>query len=138
MAPVKKRRSSILRILSLLLVVGGVAGFCFFVLLPSRGAWVKSRALFQALANARSVKIVEFERMWIGPELVFSQVAASPAQIASLRAATGSWFAPGPPFMTMCFKPHHRVEIVRADGSEFHFEVCFLCQNFVLGEGVAM
>ena len=33
----------------------------------------------------------------------------------------------------MCFEPHHRIEIVRADGSELRFEVCFHCNNFEFG-----
>jgi hypothetical protein len=34
----------------------------------------------------------------------------------------------------MCFSPHHRVEVVREDGSLLQFDICFQCDNFTLGE----
>ena len=92
--------------------------------------------LSNALTNARSVSLVEFERdIWrTERELVFKRVASSPAQISLLRAATGAWVA-SVSARAMCYQPHHRVEIIRADGSEFHFEICFHCDNFDLGDG---
>lgn len=32
----------------------------------------------------------------------------------------------------MGFQPHHRVDVVRADGSQFHFVICFGSRNFAL------
>ena len=69
----------------------------------------------------------------MGLELVFSRVPASREQIVALRSATGAWMPPIPHRSTACYHPHHRVEIIRADGSEFRFEVCFQCQKFVMG-----
>src|SRR4029077_12957866 len=57
-----------------------------------------------------------------------------PQQVAALRSATGAWLAPIPPWQMMCFDPHHRVEIVRADGSTLRFDICFHCQNFTRDE----
>ena len=68
----------------------------------------------------------------IGPDLVFNRVLATPQQIAALRSATGAWHAPIPPWRVMCFEPHHRVEVVRADGSILRMDICFHCQNFKL------
>jgi type II secretory pathway pseudopilin PulG len=118
-------------------LVAVIAALVFYVVIPSQGAWAYARTLSDALHNARSVTLVEFERGMFGPELVFSRVSASPQQIAALRSATGAWFAPIPTWRMNCFTPHHRVEIVRADGSYLLFEICFQCQNFTLGESRA-
>ena len=68
------------------------------------------------MVNARSVTIVEFEQyLWTDRELVFQRVEASPSQIVALQAATGGWFVSKPMLQMMCFQPHHRIEVVRAD-----------------------
>jgi hypothetical protein len=128
-----KNRISLRRIALLLLFVAAIAAFIFLVAIPSQEAWSYARTLSGALTNARSVTLIEFQRDILGPELVFARVAASPQQIAALRSATGAWYAPIPPRRTACFSPHHRVEIVRADGSTLRFDVCFHCNNFTLG-----
>lgn len=130
----KRNRFSLLRIALILLVLASVATFVFRFVLPSRAAWRYASILSNALQNARSVTLVEFQRDIVGPELVLSRIPASPEQIAELRAATGAWFAPIPPWRMKCFDPHHRVEIIRADGSTLRFDICFHCQNFTLGE----
>jgi hypothetical protein len=108
------------------------------VIIPSRENWDNAQRLSDALTHARSVILVEFERdIWrTRRELVFTRVAASPAQISSLRAATGAWVA-SVSGRAMCYEPHHRVEILQADGSELRFEMCFHCDNFSLGNNLA-
>jgi hypothetical protein len=128
-----KPRISLRRILLLLLPVAAVAAFIFGVAIPSQMAWKSARTLSDALTDARSVTLVEFQQEMFGLELVFSRVPASREQIVALRTATGAWMAPIPHRSTTCYQPHHRVEIIRADGSEFRFEVCFQCQKFVMG-----
>jgi hypothetical protein len=100
------------------------------LLWSSAEAWSSSRRLSSALRDAQNVTFVEFTRGLISGELVFRRVTASPEDIARLKSATSPWFAVIPPWKAMCFTPHHRIEIVRADRSEMRFEVCFLCHNF--------
>ena len=120
--------------LFLLLIAVGYA----IVIIPSRENWDNAQRLSDALTHARSVSLVEFERdIWrTERELVFRRVEASPAQISSLRAATGAWVA-SVSGRAMCYQPHHRVEILQADGSELRFEMCFHCDNFILGNNNA-
>lgn len=99
--------------------------------------WQYSHDISKALSGARSVRLVEFQRDFSSEhEFVFQRILASPAQISALRAATVE-AGPTDNLVTLCaFDPHHRVEIVRADGSEFRLEVCFLCNGFaILGNG---
>lgn len=134
----KSPRVNFRRILLLLSIVAAVAAFFFFAVIPSHKAWAHARTLSDALTNARSVTIVEFERGFSGPELVFSRGPASPRDIAAFRTAIGAWYSPIPRGRATCFKPHHRVEIVRADGSVLRFEVCFHCRNFTLDDSDAV
>ena len=130
-----KRRLRLIRITSLLLVVLGVAALICYVIIPSQPAWNYARTLSAAMKDARAVTLVEFERSFSGRvELVFQRVAATPAQMAALRSATSAWYAPIPRWKANCYNPHHRIEIVRADGSKLRFEMCFQCQNFKWGE----
>src|ERR1043166_3530254 len=130
----KKKPISLFRIALLLAVLAATAAFVFLVAMPSAEAWQYASTLAAALKNSRSVTFVEFQQNIFGPELVFARVPASSEQVTALRAATGAWFAPIPQRRALCFEPHHRVEIVRADGSLLRFNICFHCQNFALGE----
>ncbi len=65
-------------------------------------------------------------------------VALTPGQILELAGTTAAFYnlafsSSG----TLCYTPHHRVEIVRADGSKkFRFEICFECDKYQYsGEG---
>src|SRR4051794_17210253 len=118
-----------LRRFSLLLLIPGIAAIIAFFQIRSQDTVRHARALSNALTNARSVTLIEFERGLVGPELVFNRLAASPQQIAALHSATGWWFAPIPRGRRNCLDPHHRVEIVRADGSTLRLDNCFHCQN---------
>jgi hypothetical protein len=133
---VKKRRISILRILVLLVAVGAGAASLFLFIFPSAEQRRYSRMLSVALVNARSVTLVEFDEPFFDGELVFKRVQASAAQIESIRDATKGWFE-RIRLRASCFKPHHRIEVIRADGSEFRFDICFQCNNFVAGDSRA-
>jgi hypothetical protein len=98
--------------------------------LSIREGWRSSHRLSAALKGARAVSFVEFTRGMISGELIFSRVTAKADDIARLKTATSPWFAVVPPWKAMCFTPHHRVEIVREDGSQTRFDICFLCHNF--------
>ena len=86
-----------------------------------------SYRLSKALRNARSVSFVEYER-----DLLLARRAATPEDISRFRRATSPWFMPFEQGRSLCFEPHHRVEIVSADGTKLKFLVCFMCSNFDL------
>src|SRR5689334_7167230 len=112
-----KQPISLRRIFRLLLMVFCLAVLTFLLIIPVGLSWSNAHTLSTALTNPRSVSLVEFERSPHGTELVFHRVTATPAQIDALRAATSAWYAPISLLRNNCFAPHHRVEIVRADGT---------------------
>jgi hypothetical protein len=97
-----------------------------------RDTWISSHRLSNALRNARAVTFVEFTPAREGGLFELARKAATPEEIARFRSATSPWFLPFGPRSALCSEPHHRVEIVRADGTELTFYVCFLCLNFFL------
>jgi hypothetical protein len=101
-----------------------------------RDTWKSSYRLSKALRNPRSVTFVEFTPVESGL-FVLARKAATPEDIAGFRSATSPWFLPFQPHGALCFNPHHRVEIVGADGTKLTFEVCFLCGNFYVDPLVA-
>lgn len=124
------------RIALLLTLLGAIGAFIYLVVIPSQKAWACARILSDAMANARSVSLVEFWRDERDQtELIFKRAAATQSQIEAIRNATGSLISPIPDSETKCFWPHHRIEIIRPDGSELRFEVCFMCQNFLMKGG---
>ena len=126
-------RAILLRILLLLCIgITLLVGLAFvFSGLEARKA---SLRLSSALHGAREVTFVEFQRGFSSHEVVFQRVPAKPADIARLKAATSPWSAFVPPWAANCFTPHHRIEITRADGTQTHLEICFLCHNFAFDE----
>ena len=101
-------------------------------LYPSRKSWAVSRRLSDAMSNAQSVTLVEFEgrNHEVGEVLIFQRVTASHQQQEALRKVIGGWNAPIPDNALACYEPHHSIEIRRMDGSILQFEVCFSCGNF--------
>jgi hypothetical protein len=98
----------------------------------NRDTWKSSYRLSNALRNARSVLFVEFTHGFRPGEsgFVLARRTATADDISRFRRATGPWFLPFERRGPLCFEPHHRVEIVREDGTELTFSVCFLCGNF--------
>jgi hypothetical protein len=140
----KKILGSLFRVIVLLGIVAVIFAFFAFVVSPSRNQWEQSRILSAALTNARSVTVVEFTPHYFEPEsgtsihdeIVFQRIIATEDQIKQLRSSTGG-------FITFniigisagCFTPHHRVEIVKRDGSILRFYVCFECRKFRFDKG---
>lgn len=93
----------------------------------NRTAWESASKLSTALHNPRSVTLREY-----AGRTTMAQRTATPDEIARLRTSTGIWFCDFKPRGALCFEPHHAVEVVRADGSQLNFAVCFLCQGFLL------
>jgi hypothetical protein len=123
------KRPRLLRLL-FLLCFGIALIIAVLFALSIREGWRSSHRLSAALKDARAVSFVEFTRGMISGELIFSRVTAKADDIARLKTATSPWVAVVPPWKAMCFTPHHRVEITRADGSQTRFDICFLCHNF--------
>jgi hypothetical protein len=92
--------------------------------------YIASRRLSRALDGARSVQFVEYSERG-GDRL---RVTGDVERIAQLRRATTYWLMPSRPKPGLCFNPHHRVEIVKADGSLLQFAVCFQCNGFQLDD----
>jgi hypothetical protein len=119
--------------------------FGFFVALPSSEALSKSRDVATALADARSVTIVELTQVLdmsgsspdtLFRDVVLQSIPATPEQIHRFRAATKSFVSVELlRARTRCFSPHHRLEIVHRDGSTSRIDVCFQCTNMQLTPG---
>lgn len=129
--PVKKRLSLLTRVLLSAVVLAALGYLVAGWLQPSFRMRAIGRSIEEALRNARSVTLVEFEEFWLpeNPELIFQKVPATHEQIESLIRISRQW-APLPIEHTMCFEPHHRVEIVQENGSEVRLPICFHCHNF--------
>jgi hypothetical protein len=119
------KRTSLKVVVVMLLVplVLVIAGF----VIVDRDAWLSSRTLSVALRDARSVGLIEFTH-----GTIIARSTATPDEIARLQKAANVWIVPFVPKAFYCFEPHHRVEILRADGSHLNVEVCFLCEKFTL------
>jgi hypothetical protein len=89
--------------------------------------WRASSKIASALDGARSVAFVEFDGN--GKTV---RIDGKQEEIRQLRQATSRRLALSFPEGAMGFDPHHRVDIVRADGSQFHFVICFGSRNFAL------
>ena len=123
----------------------GLAVFAFvlFVGLPSYQLASASRSLDRALRGAQSVTITEFVQYFDtssrDPEpryRVLSSMIPSPEQVKELQRATSGFITIGFPLsQKRCFDPHHRVEIVSADGTFLRLELSFDCDNFRFDEG---
>jgi hypothetical protein len=120
-----------------------VFAFALFLGLPSYQLATASLLLDRALREAQSVTITELVQYFdtSGRELepryrVLSSMIPSPEQVEELRRATSGVITIGFPLrQKRCFDPHHRVEIVRADGSFLRLEICFECDNFRFDDG---
>ncbi len=104
--------------------------FGFLVAWPSVDQWREGHKLISALQDARSVSVVEFVPT-LPQEVELPRVALTPGQILELAGTVTAFYnlefsSSG----TLCYTPHHRVEIVRADGSNFSFEICFECDKY--------
>jgi hypothetical protein len=95
--------------------------------------WKASHDVRLALENPRSVMVTEF-----AGDAVIAQVTCTSQHVSALRDATNRYFRPFIPRIPLCFEPHHRIEIVRADGSTMQLYVCFLCGNFSFDDNPAI
>ena len=131
------------RLLALFVVTLLICAVVLAIGVPSYQLVTSSRSVDGALQDARSVTLTEFVQYFDASggdvarrEQVLSSLSASTEQVSHLRRATAGVVAIGFPLAhKLCFDPHHRVEIVRADGSRLRVDICFQCDNFRLGDG---
>jgi hypothetical protein len=134
------------RILGAVIVLLMVAALGFFIALPSALNWSESRRFSGALAGARSVAITEFVPVIDfsandppETEIPLQRIAATSEQIRSLRSAVSGFLEAGVlRAHKRCFTPHHRVEIIGADGSSFRADVCLQCDGILFSPGGIM
>lgn len=139
----KKIKNITLRLGTLFLIAMFLLFLGLFVGLPSYMISADSSAVSRALRGAHSVTVTEFVSYFdtsgnelVQREIVLHSVTASPDQISQFHRATSGFLDVGfPPTHKRCFDPHHRVEVIRADGITFRFDVCFLCSNASFGDG---
>jgi hypothetical protein len=131
-------------ILAVVVIVPLAVLLWFKVIIPTSIRNTAFNNLEDALRGARSVTIVEFVPAMddivvdlnlggsklANHDTVLQSVTASPEQIQQFRRTLGGVVDYGRSGRFQCFDPHHRVEIVRADGTTLRFEVCFLCRGF--------
>jgi hypothetical protein len=139
---VQKLKRVLVRFGVLVLIALAVCGFAFFIGIPSLILISSSRSVSAALDGARAVTVTEMVPYFeasssdqiVQRERILQTVTATPEQVARFREATGGFLAVGFPLAhARCFDPHHRVDVIRADGSLFRFDVCFLCGNVQFG-----
>jgi hypothetical protein len=131
------------------LVVGCLGAIFFlFVGLPSAYQWWEGHKLISALMDARSVAVVEFmpqfesrpdsHQLVEKPDLELRRIVLAPAQIFELSRATSSFLNVSFSMSaTLCYNPHHRIEIIRGDGSKFSLDICFECEKYqYAGDGM--
>jgi hypothetical protein len=114
----------------------------------SSGSPIQTR-LRDAIQSAHQVIVIVHSSRWDDPEVnehsiknykeeVFQTVELGPGQRESLLQALPTAKDVSDRVTTMCiFVPHHRIEIVNADGSKLVWEICFHCgEHFVAGDRV--
>ena len=115
-------------VLALLALIVGLIGW--LINIRNVPSWSDHRHLSTDLKAARSVTLKEYA--W---DTTLVQKAATNGDIERLRQITGKFVRPFYSKGSLCFEPHHNVEIVRADGSEITISICFLCGNILYKDG---
>ena len=124
----QRRKKILARASCATLVVATIAIIAGLVFLD-RDAWMSAHRLSTALKNPRQVMLVEYSG-----DVEIARKTATPEEISRLRSAISLWPRPFLPAPSLCFEPHHRIEIQRADGSEWNTAICFLCGRFAIEE----
>lgn len=121
-----KRNIVVVKIL-LALLFTTVAVVIYYLIQNDRLTWIAWNAVAKALQNARSVTLVEYAR-----DTELARKTATPEEISQLRKAVRGWWYPffgGIGYL--CYDSHHRIEIVRSDGSILVCFVSFKCERFL-------
>lgn len=105
--------------------------------------WREAQPLQQALARPQTVTLAEFipdgfqGEDPLRPDQILQTATATKEQVERLRAITEPRLFSLPDITNMgfrCYIPHHRVEIVDADGRRFVFDICFSCNRMKAGD----
>ena len=101
-----------------------------FVVQHDRYTWTAWHGVAAALRDARTVTLVEYAG---NKEL--ARKTATPEEILRLRKAVSRWWYPFLGTGSLCYDSNHKIEIVRADGSELKCLISFRCETFLpIGE----
>jgi hypothetical protein len=117
------KKALVTGVLAMIFLAVGVAAWRIIRL--NGDSWRTSHRLSEALVGAREVTLIEHVR-----GKIIAQKMATPDEMARLQNATSRWLRPFKPETNLCFYPHHRIEIRRANGPIETVEICFLCQGF--------
>jgi hypothetical protein len=137
----KRRRLAFATCIIVLLGIVAFASLQF-----SGGSPIQTK-LRDTIRNAQKVVVVVHSSPWDNPEQeamknykeqIFQTVELLPAQRESLLHALPKAKDISDSTLTACiFDPHHRVEILKSDGSNLVWEICFQCgEHFVAGDRV--
>ena len=106
-------------------VLSAISAVIVRIVLLDGDSWRASLKLSTALKGARAVTLVEYV-----PNAILARKTATADEIARLRNAANVWLCPFDPTYYLSCEPHHRLEIVRADGSEVAVLIAFGCKQF--------
>lgn len=98
----------------------------WFVVQRDRYTWTAWHGVAAALADARTVTLVEH----FG-EKELTRKTATPEEVLRLRKAVSRWWYPFVGTGYLCYDSYHRIEIVRADGSELTCLISFRCETIL-------
>jgi hypothetical protein len=97
-----------------------------FVVHNDRNTWTAWHGVAAALVDAKTVTFVEY----VGQKEL-ARKTATPEEILRLRKAISKWWYPFVGTGYLCYDSYHRIEIVRADGSELKCFISFRCETFL-------
>lgn len=125
----RKMKKRLLKLLLATVLAALVIYAIVFVVQHDRYTWTAWHGVSAALRDARSVTLVEYAG---AREL--ARKTATPEEILRLRKAVSKWWYPFLGTGYLCYDSNHKIEIVRADGSELECLISFRCER-VLSPG---
>ena len=122
------KRALIAAAVALLLVIAGA--IIRVAILLDVPTWTATRRLAFALDGAREVVLIE-----TAAKVEIARKVATVEEISRLRRSLTTWPRPFYSKGSLCFLPHHAIEIHAADGSTFTCNICFLCEELATNDG---
>ena len=109
---------------------------------PLRRGWTLQHDLLKALDEASQVRVIEHSSPYDGgsyssnySETTFSTLALDDEQKKALRNALNLSLDYSGTIMMMCiFEEHHRIDIIKKDGSTTTLHICFHCGEIMIDD----
>ena len=112
-------------------VVLAVAGCAIWaVIYLDHFTWAASRRLARGLDGAQEVVLIEY-----ADKVEIARKVATAEEISRLRQSITTWPRPFLSKGSLCFLPHHTIELHSADRSTLTFRICFLCEQLSTDDG---